>query len=375
MDKWPPGDYRAAASKQGLAPDVASNALEQANAVLVRGLPAILSLGHLAWHTEVGYTYLRRIVARDGDPYRRFWMKKRSGGKRLICVPDADLLTVQRWINRYVLSLQKPHSASCAYAPGSSAVMCAKHHLGAAWLVKLDIRQFFESISEIQVYRVFRSLGYEALIAFELARLCTRVLVGRSRAERAPWIAKVDKYLAIPRYPNAEIGHLPQGAPTSPMLANLALKGFDASVEKIAGESGLTYTRYSDDVVLSSTDHGFGRKAALGVVAKVHSCMRALGLRPRTAKTIVVPPGSRKVVLGLLVDRSELHLSRQARRKLECHLHYLQKFGPAQHALRRGFDSISGLREHVLGLICYAEHVDPGFGKEMRSAFQMVQWP
>lgn len=67
------------------------------------GLPVILSLGHLAYVTGLSHGILTNIIKRQIDPYRVFAIRKRSGGKRFICVPEPSLLNVQRWIHDYIL--------------------------------------------------------------------------------------------------------------------------------------------------------------------------------------------------------------------------------------------------------------------------------
>jgi RNA-directed DNA polymerase len=80
----------------------------------------------------------------------------------------------QRWIAQNILNAVDPHPASFAFAPRRSLLDGASRHAGCSWLIKLDLRNFFESISERRAYRVFKQLGYGGLISFELARICTR---------------------------------------------------------------------------------------------------------------------------------------------------------------------------------------------------------
>src|SRR5690348_3800529 len=148
--------YRRNASALGIPQQVVQRAIEQADTVERQGLPAILTIRHLAHLTGADYNYLRSIVARIHDGYAPFTIRKRRGGQRLIAAPEPQLLAVQRWINRSVLQTRPVHSASKAYARGDSPIACAKQHVGARWLVKLDIHDFFESISERRVYFVFR---------------------------------------------------------------------------------------------------------------------------------------------------------------------------------------------------------------------------
>jgi RNA-directed DNA polymerase len=170
-----PHQYRRKAESLGIPQQVVRHAVEQAENVEREGLPAILTIRHLAHLTGADYKYLRSIVARTHDGYAPFTIRKRNGGRRLIAAPEPELLAVQRWIAKRVLLKREVHPASMAYARGASPLACAKRHVDARWVVKLDIHDFFESISERRVYFAFRECGYQPLIAFELARLCTRV--------------------------------------------------------------------------------------------------------------------------------------------------------------------------------------------------------
>ena len=100
------------------------------------------------------------------------------------------------------------------------------------------------------------------------------------------------------------------------------------------------------------------------------------GLAPNRAKTQIVPPGARKIVLGLLVDGESPRLCREFKSKLRMHLYYLNHsmIGPGGHAESRGFDSIIGLRAHVLGLIAHARLVEPDYGEARLGEFNNIAW-
>ena len=153
-------------------------------------------------------------------------------------------MRLQRWINQNILSLKPPHRASFAYHRDGGVLRAAQIHCRCKWLVKLDIRDFFDSVKERQVYRVFRSLGYGALLSFELARICTRRPEHNRLGEPASY--------GVPVYRKGAEGRLPQGAPTSPALANLAVSNLDERLQAIANARGWTYTRYADDLAFST---------------------------------------------------------------------------------------------------------------------------
>jgi hypothetical protein len=159
------------------------------------------------------------------------------------------------------------------------------------------------------------------------------------------------------------------------MLSNLVARGLDERLSAHATGCGMLYTRYADDLIFSTSDPQFDRVRAAALVRCVYDELRVCGLRPRTAKTVVSPPGARKVVLGLLVDRERPRLTRDFRERLELHVYHLVKRGPVSHLEQRGFHSIGGMREHIYGLLTYANHVEPAFAAPLLVAFQSVAWP
>jgi len=375
MDLWPPTIYQREGEKEGCDPKLLIAALSDAHAVQKAGFPAVLSLRHLAEHTQVPYDFLRDVVGRRTDAYRSFPMKKRPTGYRVICIPEPPLLRVQRWIQQFILQTLKPHVSSHAYAKGCSPMRCAKMHAGCKWLVKVDIRRFFESIDEISAYRVFRECGYQSLVAFEMARLSTRLPDRGHRKEAGRWTTRDAEKYKIKNYRVRHLGHLPQGAPTSPMLANLAMRGFDNLAESIAGEYGLVYTRYSDDLTFSSGDAKFKRETATVLTRRIYGLLRSFDLEPKTSKTNIVPPGARRVVLGLIVNEDRPRLTRKFKRNLECHVYFVLKLGYIVHARERKFDSALGCFHHIQGLVAYACQIDPVYGTPLCKSLAEVPPP
>ncbi|MEF2549704.1 reverse transcriptase family protein, partial [Aurantimonas sp. E1-2-R+4] len=328
--------------------------------------------------SDVDTEYLQDVVHRKSDPYRTFKLAKRgkanvrprpSRKHRWICVPEPMLMQAQRWIAQNILNAVTPHEACHAFTLKRDLVGAAKKHLQARWLVKLDIRRFFESIPEKSVYFVFRRLGYPALLSFQFARLCTRVrrgdLIGKISRERV-------RSLPIrPRVP----GHLPQGAPTSPMLANLAVAILDDHLSAIGRGHGWTYTRYADDLAFSRIEDT-NRGSAVTLVKLVEFALFDFGFVPHSAKTSIASPGARKVLLGTLVDRERPRLTRSFRNNLETHLYAMTNdgIGPAAHVRRRGFTSMIGLRRHVAGLLAFAHQVDPIYAAKQYAKFNLIDW-
>ena len=374
---WSPQRYLDEGRAKGVPEPTLNASLEQNETFLNLHpeLPSILTLNHLARRVGIPYFQLRQVVTRrEGfKSYRHFAIRKRSGGRRIISIPSPELMKLQRWINKYILKLQHVHPCSFAFSPGSSIVKCAARHTGAKWLVKMDITNFLGSISEIQVYRVFAELGYQPLVAFELARITTCVTRGTMREQMPQWRSH-KKDMAIQEYSYPLIGHLPQGAPTSPMLSNLVMKEHDRVINDIASQYDVIYTRYSDDMTFS-TRGNFSRSKALKLVAKIRNHLERFGFYLNKRKTVVVSPGARKIVLGLNVDGGAPRLPREFRDNLRQHLYYIKKFGPSVHRDKRDFESILGMKNHLNGLIQFAFMVDQVLAKKMLNQFDEIDWP
>lgn len=384
MTRWLPQHYRTEGKDQDFDPTIIDHAIATAQITtdINPKLAPVFTLRHLAYLSGTDYGFLRAVVSRaNDDPYRVFRIRKKPtrDGKasfRVIAVPNPDLLITQRWITQNILSHALPHAASVAFTPGDKLINAARPHCRARWLIKLDVRNFFESITEVAVYRVFLSLGYQPLVAFEMARLCTRLGTPTRYRRQSHWLSQ-DKTRVISSYNYRRMGHLPQGAPTSPMLANLAVRKFDETIDAIACTHGLTYTRYADDLSLSTKATDFSRKQCLSVIQKIYASMGCVGLSPNVTKTRIATPGSRMIVLGLLVDGKVPKLTRDFKAGLRQHIHFLSRsdIGPAQHTRAKNFTSISGLKHHVFGLATFAAQIEPEYGKDCLRQLSKVDWP
>jgi hypothetical protein len=220
------------------------------------------------------------------------------------------------------------------------------------------MHDFFSSIDERKVFSIFLELGYPRLLSFELARLCTRnaLDVRGLRVGRAP-------YLRVPK------GSLPQGSPTSGALANAAVLDVDEELTELAEQRGLTYSRYSDDLTLSAVGD-LTRTGAAAVVRDVAAILARAGLRVHRRKTAVVPPGARKIVLGLVVLNDRVALPAQFKRRLQVHVRGVHKFGLIEHARHRGFRSVLSMVEHIDGCIAFAMSIDASFAGRIKADWE-----
>jgi len=342
-------------------------------------LPVVLTLNHLAHLCDVSPDFLQEVAHRKVDAYRVFRVKKRGVANkvpipprryRTICVPEPRLMRVQRWIAQNILNVMPSHSASFAFIKDRDLVDAAERHVGAKWLIKMDVRHFFESIKEDAAYHIFRRFGYGALVSFQMARICSRLPQHKQSDPRY----RLGRGENIP-YRWHPMGHLPQGAPTSPMLANFASEALDTHLTELARQQKWTYTRYADDLAFYRTSKS-SRSEAMHVVKSVEIALEMAGLVAHRQKTAIVPPGGRKVLLGVIVDTGRPRLSKAFRNNVETHLYALNHslIGPERHRVRRKFSSIIGMRRHIFGLIAFAHQVDRNYAAGLFAQFNRVDW-
>lgn len=372
MHAWSPHQIRADGMVLGYSSTFLDRLIQDGSRLFDNAVPVVFTLGHLALLAGESFVQLKGVVNREGDEYETFNLRKRNGGWRRICIPSAFLLSTQRWIDQHILrskgALASLHPASHAYAPGDGVKRHAARHCGARWLVKVDVKEFFETISERQVYWVFRSFGYSALLSFELARICTRAHSPGRRYRRPRWMPGVERKEAP--YFARRIGHLPQGAPTSPMLANYVCRKLDAQLQAAAQKAGATYTRYADDLVFSASE--LDRPRAVLLIRQVRRVLAEYGFRANSQKTAIVAPGARKIVTGLVVNSGQPQLQREFKDRLRQHLYYSIKFGLMEHCRRCGFRSTLGFLKYLGGIMRYARHVEPQFAAKYESQYQQL---
>lgn len=335
---------------------------QYAQALKAQRLPVVFTLNHVAKITGVPYPVLLNTVNRKRETanYKMFAISKRSGGRRHIHAVHKHLHRVHQFINQEILQQVKPHYAAQAFHPGGGIRQCAQMHCGARWLFQFDLQDFFYSVNETAVYEVFKGLGYKPLLAFEFARLCTTTRLPQSKKSllaidhRAKHLKKYKLYSLL----NKPIGVLPQGAATSPMLSNLVAMPMDQTLEKLANELGAVYTRYADDITLSLTEQLPSGITTGDIHRKITRAITQHGFELNKKKTRVAGPGSKKVVLGLLVDGQSPRLSKQMYKRIERLLYACGKFGLEATAKHEGFDSVLGFENHLAGLIAFTKDVD-----------------
>lgn len=172
-------------------------------------------------------------VSREyGLTYTIARIPKSNGMTRVLEVPNSILKSIQREMLKDLTKIFTLHPKALA-STGHSFVDNAKPHLGSKHLFKTDIKDFYHSIRPDKLLSIVEKYFTKELF----------------------WIESVSKLLFYSeKARNGKIIHcIPTGAPTSPFIANLVLLHLDNLIDEYCNTNNLIYTRYLDDITISST--------------------------------------------------------------------------------------------------------------------------
>lgn len=235
------------------------------------------------------------------DHYRYRWIAKASGGLRLIEAPKARLSAMQRRLLDRVLAHVPVHPAAHAFVRGRSARTFARAHAGARIVVRLDLEDFFASVGAGRVRALFVALGYSRAVADVFTRLATHRTPSALLRERPAAGEDLLRVAARARETRRFARrHLPQGAPSSPLLASLAAHGLDVRLSALARSFEATYARYADDLAFSG-DAQLARNVG-ALLGAATSIANDEGFAVRFDKTRVMRAGGRQELAGLVVN-------------------------------------------------------------------------
>lgn len=287
-----------------------------------RDLPPIFEERHLSHLIGVDYRDMAFYFTSLPGRYRQFRIPKRLGGFREINVPSPMLLAIQQWILRNLLYKLPMSDVAHGGIPGRSIISNASSHLGARCVLKMDLKNFFDTVLLPRGIGIFEAAGYSPRLSKSLALLCF------------------------------EGGRLPQGAATSPALANLAAISLDGRLSALAKKFGLNYTRYVDDLTFS------GRSIGTRFSAIVQKIVEDAGYFVNSDKTRLMRGLSPKFVTGLAVGGDRLRVPRAFKREVRNKAFQLVKRGVEQHLdATQSNDPL--VLEKVTGQLAFWLHVEP----------------
>lgn len=301
--------------------------------------------------------------------YHLRFVSKRSGGFRLLEAPKPQLKAIQVRILREILDRVPIHPQAHGFSKGRSIVTNAEPHVGRRIILKYDLEDFYPSVRYNRVVAIFRSLGFSREVGIWLARLTTSAL---------PWNFQGIPQLAEPgdvrrwsqswefqrRYGSR---HLPQGAPTSPALANLSAYSLDVRLSGIARTFKAHYTRYADDLTFSGSRQFAG--ALSDFIPLVERIIHDERFVVHKGKRRVLRNNQRQSVTGVIVN-SRPNIRRDEYDRLKATLHNCLKLGPAT----QNRDQHERFAEHLRGRIAFVTQLNPDRGAKLLALYERIDW-
>ena len=295
---------------------------------------------------EVRFLAYNRKVSKI-DHYARFTIPKRTGGVREIAAPMPRMKRAQYWILVNILQPLALHDAAHGFRARRSILTNAAPHTGQRVVINLDLKDFFPTITYARVKGFFVSLGYPERVAAPLALICTDAERDRVAIDGQTW--------SVAR----EQRRLPQGAPTSPAIANLIATRLDRRMLGAAIKLSFTYTRYADDMTFSGPAKP-NSTAVNRLLWQLEKIAQGEGFTFNANKTRIMGSGTRQDVTGLVVNERPA-VARHERRRFRAWLHaseLAKRAGAPLPAWTNG----KGMPSDGLGFAGYLAMVDPKNG-------------
>ena len=265
-----------------------------------------------------------------GYRYTKASIPKRRGGTRTLLIPERRLKFLQRKTLELLQKIHSPRAPVHGFIKDRGAMTNANAHQTRPYLLNLDLRNYFGVISRRRVLGMLRALGLEEEVALAVGSIC----ITRDQ--------------------------LPQGAPTSPILSNMVAYRLDRDLMNFAKAHRLRYTRYADDISLSSYvqptaifEGGLplpGRVPVAQLSASLRSAILSNGFEINPEKVWFSGPKSRKEVTGLIVNEFT-NVKRSFVRDLRAALYKVEKMGiaPAEKDYQKRYKTAAPLEQVLRG--------------------------
>lgn len=245
-----------------------------------------------------------------GHSYRTFTIPKKSGGRRTISAPNPRLKQLLKAISIILESLYEPSACVMGFTQGRSVVDNANAHLGQNYILNLDLKDFFPSISEYRVRHKLQQppFNFSKEIAGIIASSCS-----------VKW-----------ELPDIKKHVIPQGSPASPVLTNIICTSLDRKLTGLAARFHLKYTRYADDMTFSSMHTSMNGENIYSpnsvFFTELRSIIEKEGFTINESKTRLQKKGSRQEVTGLTVGQ-KANVSKKYIKELDILLYVWNKHG------------------------------------------------
>ncbi len=278
--------------------------------------PNISSAKNLSALTHLSEELIFRLSKHNYLFYKNFEITVKRK-KRIINCPSKKMKVVQSWIQKNILEII-PLSAYCfGFRKGLTVRDNALNHISNKYLMIIDIKDFFPSITYNKVYNVFKAVGYEPSICHILTSICT--------------------------YENK----LPIGAPSSPALSNIICYRLDMRIAGYAGIRNITYSRYADDLCFSSLSPA----KLVGIKSFVEEILKSEGFILNEYKTRFSGPAARRKITGMVLGNQTIGVGRVNKRLVRAKIHHFCRSDISKRKMIK-------LENEVNGWLSYLNSVD-----------------
>ena len=279
--------------------------------------------------------YIASIIRRSSFYYKRFTIPKRNGDPRVIYQASPELKSLQYWVREKILKFLPVSNAAFAYQAGNSIKKHADFHKEARFIFHTDIKNYFPSIHE----KMFTDI----LIAHQ-DKLQAQ---GMWFDDMCDVIAKICFYR----------GRLSIGTVSSPMISNIVAYRFDELIIAYCRERGYRYSRYADDIYISSNRY-ISQSTKKFVEVSLYEC----NFKMNISKTWFRSKKSRRKVTGLIItDTGRVSVGLETRKKIKNMIY---------NRLVNG----NGSPESILGYLAYLKDVEPPTYNKYYKVFYLLRW-
>ena len=318
-----------------------------------------LTQNDLLWFSDIK-NLQTKSTQKQLQHYNYQWLTRPHKTPRLLETPKPCLKSIQRQILSQILDKVTPHHAVHGFRKGHSCITHAQQHTNKETLLRMDIQDFFTSITQKQIYRLFYSLGYPSHISTVLSALCTNT-------PNPNMLGNVYQTLTWQKRKLIIQPHLPQGAPTSPALANLCCWKLDKRLNGLARKANITYSRYADDLAFSGGVNLYKSNAYFRKV--IEQIVNEENFFINHAKTFTKTRSQQQSLVGIVVNKHP-NISRKEYDKMKAILYNCKAHGVEnQNKEKHG-----NFQEFLRGKIAYINSINPSKGQKLQDIYNQINW-
>lgn len=261
--------------------------------------------------------------------YKQFFVKKKLGGFRTITAPQTKTFKmILQCLNEIFKALYVPSEYAMGFTEGRSVVTNAEIHKNQNYVLNLDLKDFFPSVSQARVWKRLQLKPFEFSpeIASVIAGLCCMKEIFKDKTGK-----ESVRYV------------LPQGAPTSPIITNMICDNLDRRLAGVAKRFGLRYSRYADDITFSSMHYVYQKDGEF--LKELNRIIVQQGFTINDKKTRLQKHGERQEVTGIIISK-KLNVSQKFVRNIRNILYIWSRYGITE-AQSKFFPKYNADKGHV----------------------------